>query len=167
MKNFTKALLVLAVMFAVSTANAQIKVGGGAAFATGISNVGISANGEYAINESWEAAAGFTYFFKKNYLTWSSLDLDAHYIFTEVDGLGKIYGIAGLNVLFASFNVPKVDLGEFGSYGGNYTSSSAGVNLGVGTKIGMGENMTLSPEVKYVIGNGGFLMVGVKILFGI
>lgn len=154
-------------MFVSSNLKAQIKVGGGAAYGTNISSIGISVNGEYALNETWDAAAGFTYFFEKNYLSWSALDLDAHYTFTEIEGFGKLYGIAGLNMLFFNYKIPTVDLGGFGSYGGGSgTSSSAGLNLGIGTKIPMSEKITLAPELKYALGNN-FFQVGVKIFFGL
>ena len=154
-------------LFASTSVNAQIKVGGGLAYGSSINSIGISVNGEYAINEEWDAAAGFTYFFEKNYVSWSALDLDAHYTFTEIEGFGKLYGIAGLNMLFFSYNIPSIDLGEYGSYdGGSSTASSAGLNLGIGTKIGLSEKMTLAPEIKYALGNN-FFQVGVKIFFSL
>jgi len=154
-------------LFATSNLKAQIKVGGGVAYGTNISSIGISGNGEYAINESWEAAAGFTYFFEQNYLSWSALDLDAHYTFTEIEGFGKLYGIAGLNMLFFNYKIPEVDLGEYGSYGGSSgTSSSAGLNLGIGTKIPINEKITLAPELKYAIGNN-FIQISAKVFFGL
>ncbi len=167
MKNLLKVLVAIAIvsLFSFNEANAQISIGGGVAYATGISNIGISVNGEYAINDDWDAAAGFTYFLKKGYLNWSALDLDAHYNFTEAS-FGKVYGIAGLNVLFASYKIPTVDLGAFGSYGGNYSSSSVGLNLGIGTKIAMSDKLAIAPEVKYAIGSG-YLQIGAKILFGL
>ena len=168
MKNLFKVLVAIAIVsvFSFNDANAQISIGGGVAYATGISNVGLSVNGEYTINDDWDAAAGFTYFLKKGYLNWSALDLDAHYNFTKAS-FGKVYGIAGLNVLFANYKVPTVDLGEYGSYGGgNYTSSSVGLNLGIGTKIAMSDKMAIVPEVKYAIGSG-YLQISAKLLFGL
>ena len=37
------------------------------------------------INESWAAAPAFTYFLKNDYVTWSTLDLNAICQITEIE----------------------------------------------------------------------------------
>ena len=91
-------------LIAIGTLQAQIKVGPGLCFGTDIDNLGISANVIYDFNESWSAAPSFTYFLPKNNVNWSVLDLDANYVFANVEKLGKVYALAGLGITFWSFD---------------------------------------------------------------
>lgn len=96
----------LAIIFVILLSNgalfAQIKLGPGLCFGTDIDNLGISVNGTYDFNESWSAAPSFTFLLPKNNVNWSVLDLDANYVFTEVEKLGKIFALAGLSLIIES-----------------------------------------------------------------
>jgi len=157
MKNLLKVIICLIVLFTVTEANAQKKVGGGVWYATDMENVGISVNGAYFINDNFSIAPSFTYFLAKNNVNWSMLDLDVNYSFTELD-FGNLYAIGGLNLTFFS-----VDLGGWGKVSGTNTSFNAGIGLG----MPIGDNMTLCPEVRYTFGDGDFLRIGVKLLIEI
>lgn len=166
MKNLFKTLFIAILFFAVTEASAQISVGGGVVYGTDINNIGISVNGKYEINEKWSAAPAFTYFLKKDFVNWSALDLDANYQLTEIENVGSLYAIGGLNMTFYKVKF-EADLGEFGDYSNSITGSNAGVNLGLGLTVPAGDNFIIAPEIKYSISNGSYLRAGVKILFGI
>jgi len=169
MKNLLKSLVAIFLFFIVADASAQISVGGGLWFASDISSVGISANGKYAIDEDWSAAASFTYFLEKDYVKWSMLDFDANYNITEIENIGSLYGIGGLAVTLWSvdFDGGTYDLGEYGSYDLDFDDSGSdiGLNLGLGLNIEASEKFAIAPEVKYTISDGGFFRIGAKILF--
>ncbi len=166
MKNLVKIFTVVMLFFALTEASAQISVGGGIVYGTDINNIGISANGKYVINETWSAAPSFTYFLKKNYVNWSSLDLDANYNFKEIENLGKLYAIGGLNMTFFKIKY-EMDLGAYGDLSDSLTGSDAGLNLGIGLEKEISETMAISPELRYTIGGANYLRIGVKIMFGI
>lgn len=157
-----KLILTLAIVITmIGSLSAQMKLGGGLWYATDIDNLGISANFNYDFNEKWSAAPSFTYILPKNEITWMVLDLDANYIITEVENLGKIYALAGLKVMFWSWDYDSnyIDLDTSGS--------DAGVNVGAGLILPINENLFLAPEIKYSIGDGDFLRLGAKILFSL
>ncbi|MCF6357442.1 MAG: outer membrane beta-barrel protein [Draconibacterium sp.] len=142
-----------------------MSVGGGLVYGTSINTIGISINGKYEFTEDWSADPAFTYFIPKDGLTWMVLDLDGNYQITEFDGVGGLYGIGGLGMTFARFDWDD----ELGSIMGSssYTSTTVGLNLGVGLEIPLSESMAVSPEMKLTIGNGTYFRIGAKIMFGI
>ncbi len=166
MKNSLTFLLVTVLFFTICEAKAQISVGPGIVYGTDINNIGFSANGKYELSEKWSLAPGFTYFLKKNYVNWSALDLDVNYQFTEIEKLGSLYAIGGLNVTFYKIKY-DLDFGDFGDFSGSAKGSNTGVNLGLGLNIPAGEKMALAPEIKYTLGNGSYLRLGVKVLFSL
>ncbi len=167
MKNLFKiSLVIIAVMaFSTNKANAQqMAVGGGLVYASSINSLGISLNGSYQFTDQWSAAPAFTYFLKKDdYWTRMALDLDANYLFKEVEGMGGLYGIGGLALVFDSFNLDNSIYGS--DY--NYTDTSVGLNLGIGFNYALAEKMTIAPELRYTIMNGGFLRIGAKFMYSL
>ncbi len=152
MKNLLKVLLFVMILCVITEANAQTKVGGGVFYASKLENVGISVNGNYFFSDNFSAAPSFTYFFEKDNLNWSMLDLDVNYHFAELD-FATVYGVGGLNVTFVEV------LG--------YTGSNTGLNLGLGLAMPLSDAMTLCPEIKYTLGDGDFFRIGLKLLFEI
>jgi len=161
MKNLLKAVFILVVLFSFSEANAQYSAGIGVHYGTDISNIGFSINGKYVINDDWSAAPSFTLFLKKDYVTWSALDLDANYKITEIEKVGGLYGLAGLNMTFYKV---KYDLGD---WGGEYsdTGSEIGLNLGLGLDIPINEKLIVAPEVRYTVGGANYLRIGAKVMY--
>lgn len=167
MKNLLKLFICFVVLFSFSEAKAQISAGAGIVYGTNINSIGFSANGKYEINEQWSAAPSFTYFLKKNSVSWSALDLDANYQLTEVENIGGLYAIGGLNMTFWKIKYDTV-LGDLGGlYGGSASASDAGINLGLGLNMAAGDNMAIAPEIKYTLGGANYLRIGVKMLFGL
>ena len=170
MKTLLKSVFVLIFFLVVAHSHAQISVGGGLWYGSDINSVGISANGKYVFSEKWSAAPSFTYFLEKDYVKWSSLDLDANYNFTEIENLGTLYGIGGIGLTFWKVDFGDTfDMGEFGSFGIDLKSSGSdvGINLGVGLNIMANEKFAIAPELKYTISDGGYFRIGAKILFGL
>lgn len=165
MKNLLNPLFAVFLFFSVSEASAQMSAGGGIVYGTNINSIGISVNGKYEINEKWSAAPAFTYFLKKDFVNWSALDLDANYQLTEIENVGGLYAIGGLNVTFYKIKI-DADFGEYGDYSSSVKGSNAGVNLGLGLNVRAGDNFIIAPEIKYSISNGSYLRAGVKIMFG-
>lgn len=164
MKNLLRSVVIAVILFAAGQANAQISAGAGVVFGSDINNVGFSINGKYAFNETWAVAPSFTFFLKKDYVSWSVLDIDANYQITTIDKLGGLYALGGLNLTFW-----KIDFGdEFDDvWGGgfNATGSDVGVNLGLGIDIPLSEQLMLAPEVRYTLGGANFFRVGVKLMY--
>ncbi|WP_321296370.1 outer membrane beta-barrel protein [Marinifilum fragile] len=146
-----------------NNAKAQFSVGPGLGFATDISSLGISANVGYEINEKWAATGVFTYFLEKDYVKWSTLDFNANYNLTEIENVGTLYGLGGINVTMAKIDIPG--LSEV--LGSSTSSSDFGLNLGAGLNIGLSDKMTLAPEVSYTISSGGYLRAGAKLMFSL
>lgn len=188
MKTLLKTFLVSVLFLIVVKSQAQISLGGGLWYGSDINSIGISANGCYEFSEKLSAAPAFTYFLEKDYMKWSALDLDINYTLTKTDKLGSLYAICGLGLTFwkADFG-DSFDLGDYGDYGdfGDYSDysdysdfsdysidletsgSDLGVNLGLGLRIAASEKITIAPELKYTITNGGYFRIGTKVLFGL
>lgn len=164
MKNLFKAMLVILIAVSFSEAKAQKSVGAGVAYATNIDNIGFNLNGNYVIDEKWSAAPSFTYFLKKDYVTWMVLDLDANYQFSEIENMGSLYAIGGLNMTFFDINY-EFDYGEY--YDGGFRGSDFGVNLGIGLLVPAGEKLAIAPEIRYTLGGANFARVGVKVMLTI
>jgi len=167
MKNFIKSLVFIFTFFLVSQVNAQFSAGPGLVYGTGIDNIGFSANGKYEINEKWSAAPSFTFFLKKNYVNWSALDLDANYQITELENIGSLYAIGGLNMTFFKIKY-DYDFGEWGGSGSDsYTGSDVGVNIGAGLNIMLSEKMAIAPEARYTFGGANYFRIGAKLMINL
>lgn len=140
-------------------AQAQLQYGGGVATSANFDVFGIQAKGQYRFNETWRAAADFTYLFPEVGSAFE-LNANAHYIFKD-DGAGQqFYALAGLG--FYRFSV---DLGSaLGVDLGRASATDVGFNIGAGANIPLG-NMLGYAEAKFAIGGSEFgLSVG--LLFG-
>jgi hypothetical protein len=182
MKKLFKAFLLIAIVssFSITGLKAQISAGAGVVYGTNINTVGFSVHGKYEFTDKWSADPAFTYFLKKDEVTWMALDFDANYILTEIDNVGKLYGIGGLNVTFYKINY-EFDLREYTLnhtksasvynpeatvYSTSASGSNIGLNLGIGLKVPVGRDMAVFPEIKYTISDGGYLRIGAKFMFG-
>jgi opacity protein-like surface antigen len=157
--------LAFAALFA-SASFGQLKFGGGLTLGSKVGidddgdekmGFGLNIRADYAINDKFSIAPGFTYFFPSTPsgydLTMWQLNADAHYNFAET-GNTKIYGIGGLNY---SYIKAEFDWG-FGEVSAD--DSEIGVDLGVGANMGI-----LFGEVKY---DTAYEQIGltVGVLFG-
>ncbi|TDN99073.1 outer membrane beta-barrel protein [Sunxiuqinia elliptica] len=163
MKKLAFAIMVLIMGTAVKQANAQFSIGPGIGFATDISSLGLSANAAYQIDESWAATASFTYFLEKDYLQWTAFDFNANYNLTDIENLGTLYGIGGINITSVSFDFPGIDDDMFDSS----SHSEFGVNLGAGLNVDLSEKMVLAPEMMFTISDINYFRIGAKLMFAL
>jgi len=161
MKKLYFIAIVALALFTTSNINAQYKVGGGLVYGSDINNIGISVNAGYNFTENWVGEADFTYFFKNNMVKFSALDFDANYILDM-----GLYPIAGINLTFVGIDIPEMDLGEYGSFGGTSASSTEfGINIGVGYNVSISDVLVLSPEMRYTLGGANYFRAGVKLMY--
>lgn len=167
MKKLFKAFIAVVFFCTIVEASAQISAGVGLVYGTDINNIGFSVNGKYEFNETWAAAPSFTYFLKKNYVTWSALDLNANYQITEIENIGGLYGIGGLGLTFWGWDSKGSGLDEW--YGGSLdvNTTEFGINLGAGLNVVTSDKMAIAPEVMYTFGGVNYLRIGVKVMFGL
>lgn len=141
----------------------KILAGAGLSYASDISSIGLTLKGVYLVNDTWEAGAGFTYFFEKDYTQWSMLDLDGHYVFKSDDQL-SLYALGGLNFTFW-----KIDLGpEYNSFWGGMAETNGtevGINLGGGARYAIANNLSVLGEVKYTLGGFNFFTLGAGVVY--
>jgi hypothetical protein len=155
-KGIFLVLMILGVM-TVSSVKAQFSVGPGVVYGTNIETVGIDGVVHYAFPNKFGLMAGYTYFFEKDHVTWSAIDVDATYDIYSMGDRGSVYALAGVDFLHSKVQVLGV----------NVTGNDTGVNVGAGWRIGISGAMSLVPEVRYTFGGGDFLRVGVKLMFGL
>lgn len=141
-----KSLLLTAVLLIVSlmSMSAQVKFGAGLALGTkaGINSsgneamaLGLNVRADYALS-SIDLSGGFTYFIPSKATVLgmdltakaSQLNLDAHYNLSKSENM-KIYGLAGLNLSFATAEVSGMGVTESAS------DSKVGLDLGVGATM--------------------------------
>ena len=161
MKKLFIAIIAILLVGTFQESKAQFSVGAGLGYATDISSLGISANVGYEINDEWAASGSYTHFLEKDYVKWSAIDFNANYSLTEIENVGSLYGIGGINITMIKWDVPG--LNEF--LGSSASDSNVGLNIGAGLNVGLSEKMVLAPEMTYTISSGGYLKAGVKLMF--
>lgn len=170
---FTFALIILlGCIPALNTQaqNTKILAGGGLSFSTDIKSMGIQLNGVYQIDDTWEAAPGFTYYFKKDNTNWTMLDLNAHYVFHRDDKM-LFYGLAGLNFVFWKVKIENVyypdPMNPFSGYYDDWEANDTevGFNLGAGGRMPITDQLWVTSELKYTIGGFDFLTINAGVLY--
>jgi hypothetical protein len=164
-------LLILAIVlstnvFAQQFDKTKIRAGAGLVYATEIGNIGINLNGAYAFTEEWEGSLGFSHIFKKDFLTYNILDLDAHYVFYQKDEKLNVYGLAGLGFTFWKATIPAMDLG-FGIATPEVSNNGTetGLNIGVGANYKLSDKLNIAPEIRYTIMDGSYLRIGASVQY--
>lgn len=168
------SVLTIGFSFNSKAQDSKILAGAGLGYATDISNLGVFAKGVYMVNDTWEIAPAFTYYFKKDYTNWSSLDFNGQYVFSANDK-STFYGIGGLNLTFWKVKIKGSDFeveDEYMEGFGNLISSElesngsdVGVNIGVGSRFALSDRMYFNADLKYTLGGTNYLSMGVGILY--
>jgi len=157
--------LLCSLFFGLPSTNAQIQLGGGLTFGTGISKLGINLRGTYEINEKILAAPGVNFFFKDNLLSdvsasFFSIDLDGRYqLMTIADDI-QVYPVAGLNI----FSV-KID----GSTTGIRVREDGvmiGLNLGIGAQVETLTSLSYFGEFRVTVGGIDQSTITAGVLYG-
>jgi len=192
MKSMIKLALVAIVAFTLSTATSaqesKILAGGGLSYASEINNIGLFAKGIYLINDSWEGAGTFTYFFKKDYTTWTALDFNGHYVFSSNETT-SFYALGGLNMTFYKVKIDAVTYDMESVWGAGYTGdemsefdpysemqstfnssiessgSEIGFNIGIGGRYALTESLYLNGEAKYTLGGADYFNIAAGLMY--
>ena len=157
--------LLFSVFFALPNANAQIQLGGGLIFGTGISKLGLNLRGTYEINEKILAAPGVNFFFKDKILSdvsasYFSVDLDGRYQLVTIDDDIHVYPVAGLNF----FNV-KID-GSTTGIRVREDGLTVGLNLGLGAQIETLTSLSYFGEFRVTVGGIDQSTITAGVLYG-
>jgi hypothetical protein len=150
------AVMILGIM-TVSSVKAQFSVGPGVVYGTNIETIGVDGVVHYAFPNKIGLMAGYTYFFEKDNVNWSAIDVDATYDLYSMGDRGSVYALAGVDFIHSKVKV----------LGANITGNDTGVNVGAGWRIAMGTKMSLVPEVRYTFGGGDYFRAGVRLMFGL
>ncbi len=153
-------------------ANAQIdtRIGAMLAYGTEIENPGIGVNAEFGVLDKLSISPSFIYFFPKGEgdfkVKWYEISANVNYYFMQ-DNI-DFYGLAGLNYTIVS--VPSISFG--GMFGETIKTESVsdgrfGLNLGAGANFHIGSSILPFAELKYVIIDGGQLVIAAGIKFNI
>lgn len=157
--------LLFCVFFSLPTASAQIQLGGGLTFGTGISKLGINLRGTYEANEKLLIAPGVNFFFKDKILSdvsasYFSIDVDGRYqLITIADDI-TVYPVAGLNI----FNV-KID-GSTTGIRVRDKGITVGLNLGLGVQIETLTSLSYFGEFKVTVGGIDQSTITAGVLYG-
>lgn len=163
MKN--KLIISILILSFSITSQAQLSLGAGLAYGTGIDNLGITAKGQYAINETFDGAASFTFFLTGEDAPGVDLDVwefnvDAHYLLSNTDKY-SFYPIGGISIAGV-----KIDINTgIPGFDGSNTATEIGLNIGAGGTLKFSESLSGVGELKYVIGGFDQLVANVGILF--
>ena len=168
----TVRLFLFAVISALSvstiSAQSETTIGGFAAYGTEIESVGIGVNAEFPILEKLTISPSFIYFLPKDFglskINWFELNANANYYFLDQDEIG-FYGIGGLN--YSRVEVSFEEENEF--FGNDFSASDGriGLNLGAGANFKIGSSIMPFGEIKYVLIDGGQIVIGGGVKFKI
>lgn len=152
-KRFLFTVIIMGIM-AVSSVNAQFRVGPGVGFVTETRTLLLSATVNYDLPQNWGLMGAYDYIFAEIAShTWWGLDVAGTYTFNIQNAKGKLYGIGGLNFLSSSWT--------------GHNKSYTGLDLGAGYRIPIGSKMELVPDAIITVGSENYLRLGVKLMFGI
>lgn len=152
----------------MTSAQSETTIGGFAAYGTEIESVGIGVNAEFPILEKLTVSPSFIYFLPKDIglskINWFELNANANYYFLDQDKVG-LYGIGGLN--YSRIEVTFDEEDEL--FGNDFSASDGrlGLNLGVGANFKIGSRVVPFGEIKYVLIDGGQLVLGGGVKFKI
>lgn len=152
----------------ISYAQDQTKLGGHLAYGTEIENIGIGVNAEFPIADQLTIAPSFTYFLPKDEygvkVEWFEVNGNVNYYFVDESGV-SVYGLGGLN--YSSVKVSYDNSTVLGAFGESASDGRFGLNLGAGANFEIGSSILPFAELKYVIMDGGQLVIAAGVKFNI
>ncbi|PVW17409.1 outer membrane protein [Marixanthomonas spongiae] len=168
----TKKLIFTAFLFfaglVVSQAQIDTRIGAELAYGTEIENLGIGANAEFGVLDNLSISPSFIYYFPKEEgpikVNWWEINGNVNYYFIQDEGF-HLYGLGGLNYTNVSIDA-DIDYGDFG-YSVDSSDGRFGLNLGAGANMDLGSNIMPFAELKYVIIDGGQLVLAAGVKFNI
>ncbi len=132
-----KTLIIVLLLLAATSVNAQISVGGGAAF---FGNPGLEIKADIGLTDEISFSPSFDYYLIGFGITGISLSGDGHYSLGDPDSL-NYYPLLGLNLVYVS-----------ASYAGYryYAGSAIGITAGAGGTYAISDHLKLYGEAKYM-----------------
>jgi len=166
MQKYLLSFFLMATLIFISTdGKAQIQLGGGLTYGTGISKLGINFRGTYEIDEKFVAAPGVNFFFKDKALSdvsvsYFSVDLDAQYRLISIGDDVQVYPVGGLNIFSVNVNGPTsgIRIREDGL--------KVGLNLGLGAQVATLSNWNYFGEFKVTVGGIDQSTITAGVLYG-
>jgi outer membrane immunogenic protein len=150
----------------VAHAQNDTRIGALLAYGTEVENLGIGANAEFPILDKLTISPSFIYYLPKDQvgvkINWFEINGNANYYFLDQDKL-SVYGLGGLNYssVKAKYDGPYSGLIDYGASDGRF-----GLNIGGGANFILGNLMPFA-ELKYVIIDGGQLVLAAGVKFGL
>ena len=152
-KRFLFSVIVIGIM-TVFSVNAQLRVGPGIGYITETRTFMLSASAYYDLSKNFGVTADYSYIFANTSShKWWGFDFDGTYTFVRPNEKGKLYVLAGFNLLNQK-------------YSGN-NSNYSGVNIGVGWRLKIRDKLELVPESKITLGSLSYLRLGLKLMFSL
>ena len=144
---------------AIAQTQGEIRAGLGLALGTeaaidddGSSKIGLGINigGEYLVTDVIGVAPSYTTFFESSVGTGtseisvklSSFNIDGRYYFLTDDL--QVYGLFGISIASSKTTTPVI----FG-FGGEFSDSETGINIGGGVNLPFGDNLLGNAQAKY------------------
>ncbi len=161
------ATMVICMFTTTSFSQTETKLGALLAYGTEIENIGVGANAEFPIIEKLTISPSFIYYLPKDEsgikINWFEVNANANYYFLDEENI-DVYGIGGLN-----YTNVKVKYDGDSIFGDDLSVSDGriGLNLGGGTNFNIGSNITPFAELKYVIIDGGQLVIAAGVKFNL
>tara|TARA_R110000823_G_scaffold288701_1_gene406889 strand:+ start:41698 stop:42213 length:516 start_codon:yes stop_codon:yes gene_type:complete len=155
--------------FMASQAQIDTRIGAELAYGTEIENLGIGANAEFGVLDNLSISPSFIYYLPKeeSFITvnWWEVNGNVNYYFLQNKSF-QLYGLGGLNYTNVSVDA-DIDFGEFGNFSSDESDGRFGLNLGAGANLDLGSSIMPFAELKYVIIDGGQLVLAAGVKFNI
>jgi outer membrane protein X len=169
----TKKIIIATVLFfagfMVSQAQIDTRIGAELAYGTEIENLGIGANAEFGVLDNLSISPSFIYYLPKEEgpikINWFEVNANANYYFIQ-DEKFDVYGIGGLNYTSVKVKYDSTYSPLFGE-SSSVSDGRIGLNLGGGANLNLDGNITPFAELKYVIIDGGQLVLAAGVKFKI
>ena len=171
MKTKLYYLLIASTLLLSLKSFSQTSIGGGFAYGSKISTIGINVTGQFFITEKIAVAPSFTYYFPNSvdlYVgydrKWMEANVDANYYpdLNLIDGKLKPYGLAGVNYSIIDYDY------NYNWVTGKYDDgkvSEIGINVGAGASFDIGKKILPFAQLKYSIINSynqAQILVGIR-----
>lgn len=164
MKKFTFTLLFVMGCFFSLQAQDQKRVGALLAYGSEIESLGIGLNAEFPAMENLTIAPSIIYYLpQKEFgisVNWLEVNANANYYFISDEKM-SVYALGGIN--YSSISASTDGGLGMGSY--KASEGRLGLNLGGGINIETGGNLIPFGELKYVLIQGGQLVIGAGIKY--
>jgi len=164
---FLLSTLAFVVFTTISYSQNETKIGALLGYGTEIENIGIGVDAEFPVMEKLTISPSFIYYLPKDEfgvnINWFEFNADANYYFLTEDNL-DIYGIGGLN--YSSVSIDYDGTSIFGE-DRSVNDGRFGLNIGGGANFNIGSGITPFAELKYVVIDGGQLVIAAGVKFNI